>query len=618
MNKVRLIFLVCIALFTYQGTFGQEVERWYTVSMGGSPVGYLLEKNEANGEQHTSLIEMNISIGRLGSTVKMETRTFQTEKEGLLIGINSEMYISNEKKVESVQVMDDHLLIESQGFNKRLPMDSKLTGPKQLEELLRKQIENGRKTVHYTTYSAELGMFMNGSLNFTGTEKVSIKGMEFNAIMVEESIQELPYVRKKWLSKEGMLLKSSEPGPFGDMEVVWTNKENALRALNNSVDLPEDQYGSSMAYANYRLSNPRDLSSIKLKITQKRPEFGFPDFSGDYQDILSKSDKEIILQINKPEITLQNNEPSELEEYLEPNAFLDNSDELLIEKTKEVIGDETDDWEKAKLIADWVRKNMSFDAGIALADSREVIRDLKGTCVSYGILTSTMSKAAGIPSRFLMGYVYVDGAWGGHAWSEVNINGHWIPIDAAVPNDTYIADAARFFMVRSSLKDGMGKANIAGMQLVGNIDVNIIEHEVDGELHTATENPYFIENDIYTNPGLKFAMKKLEGFEFTDVDLFYPENTILKQTKGASEITVGHWTYGSAEEAMASTNRILGQAENSNTLRPVHSGSYEGFSKSSTNETLAVIRDDTKSFFILTSTGPEHSELLAKATEAIK
>lgn len=260
---------------------------------------------------------------------------------------------------------------------------------------------------------------------------------------------------------------------------------------------------------------------------------------------------------------------------------------------------------------------MRFDAGIAFADSREVIRDMKGTCISYAMLTSAMSKAAGIPARFLMGFVYVDGAWGGHAWSEVHINGQWIPIDAAVPNNTYVADAARFFMVRSSLKTGSGKANIAGMQLFGNIEVKIIEYSENGKTYTATEKPYILKNDIYTNPGLRFNMKKLKDFEFSDLDLFFPENTILKQTNGSSEIVVGHWTYGTAEDARGSMRKLLTQTDNSKKPHPFKTERYEGVKISGPGQTVAILKDDSNAFFSLTATGPNHRELLEKALDAI-
>lgn len=617
MNKLRLIILLFISLITPILAQGQENERWYEVSIAGSPVGYLLEKNDLSDDQNTTVIEMNISIGRLGSSVNMETRTTQIEKAGKLMHIHSELNFSNERKVESVQVMEDHLIIEAQGNTRSLPLEKKLTGSKLLEELVIHQIENGQESINYTIYLPEMGMFMNGRIDFKGTEKIKINGVQFDAILVEERFKEMPYVKKKWLSKDGKLLKSEEPNPFGEMAVIWSTKEKALGALNNSVDLPEEQYGNSMAYSNYRLSQPRNLSSVKIKIMQKKPEYGFPDFSGDYQHIVSKSDEEIVLLINKAVPGEKQAQQGNLDEYLAPNAYTDNSDELIIEKTKDAIGSEKDDWKKAQLITDWVRKNMSFDAGIALANSREVVRDLKGTCVSYAILTTTMSKAAGIPARFLMGYVYVDGAWGGHAWSEVNISGQWIPIDAAVPNSSHVADPARFFMVRSSLKDGVGAANIAGMQLFGNIDVKILEYSMDNEKHIASEKAYSIENATYSNPGVRFKMKQLEGFQFSDLDKFYPENTILKQTDGKSEIMVSHWNYGNVEDAEGSIARILSLTENENKPQPFKTDQYEGIKVTGIEKTIAIMKVDSKTFFTLTVTGPEQHNVLADALKAI-
>ncbi len=617
MSRFRLIILFVILLFINQVLYGQENERWYVVSLGGNPVGYTLEKNEISGDEKKFLTEVNISIGRLGSSVAMKITTFQYESEGRLLGIDTEMNISNDHKTESMKVMDDHLIIESPEFNRQLPLDRELTGPNRLLEKLGHEIENNNESIQYTTYSGDLGMYLNGKIDFIGSEEIELNGQVFNAVVVEESFKELPIIRKKWLTKNGLLLKSTEPGPFGEMELALTDKENVLSALNNSVDLSEEQYGNSMAYANYRLSHPRNLTSAKIKITQRRPELGFPDFTGEYQKIISKSDTDLVLQIDKPELYLGQNKSENLDEYLEPNHLLDNSDALLISQTKEVIGEQTDDWEKAKLIIDWVANNMIFDAGIVLADSREVIRDLKGTCVSYAMLTATMCKAAGIPARYLMGYVYVDGAWGGHAWAEVNIKGQWIPIDAAVPNDTNIADAARFFMFRSSLMDGMGIANSAGLQLFGNIEVEMLAYAMDGKTKSTTDIPYFIKDKTYINPGLKFSMEKLQGFSFLDLDKFYPENIILKQSNELSEVLVNHWTYGTTIDAEGSIKRILQKSGNQENPLPINKGRFEGLKVTGPDKSIAILKVDTKSFFTLTTSGKEHADLLEKALEAI-
>lgn len=616
MNKLKVI-LALVFILVVSALSAQESERWYAVSIGGNPVGYFFERHETVDEQSRTLSEMNIKIGRLGSSVEMETKSTHFERNGKLTGINSELNISNEKKVESVEVKSNHLLIQSQGHSRELPLDTILSGPKQIEQLIQNEIANNRNNIRYTTYAADFGMYITGIIKFIGAEKISINGTQVKATIIEESFVELPVNRKKWVNDKGELLKSAEPNPFGEMEVIWTSKENALYALNNSVELPEDQYGNSMAYSNIRLPKARSISSIKIKITHKKTELGFPNLSGDYQHIISKTDNEVILQIKKPNLPTNIQTQTSLDEYLAPNAYLDNNDELLIQKSKEIIGDETDEWEKAKLITKWVSQNMSFDPGIALADSREVMRDLKGTCISYAMLSATLCKAVGLPARYLMGYVYVDGAWGGHAWVEVNIKGHWIPIDAAVPNESSIADAARFHMLQSSLKSGVGELNIAGLQLFSNIDVEILEYSYEDKTNdVTTKTPYRIERDTYINDGLKFSMAKLPGFEFSDLGKFYPEEIVLKQKDSQSEITLEHISYGLHEKTENRIKEILNEINTQNKPKHLSKGRYEGLKIVGTEKSVAVIKDGPD-FLLMTTTGSAHSKLLDQALEKI-
>ena len=617
MSRLKLITILCSSFLTI-GLYGQTNDRWYKVLVAENPVGYVFEQHSSDGTRESLLVEMNISIGRLGKNVTMKTKTIQTEEKGKLVDIRAEMDLSNQIKSKSVKVRNDKLILTSQGMTKKIPLKDDLTGAIQLKKRIFEKIREGWDPITYTTYSAELGMFMNGTLEFIGKEKITLKNEQYSAVVVEENIRELPYKKKKWYGLQGNLLKSVEPSPFGEMKVQWTTKEEALSAFANSVDLPEQQYESSMAVSNHRLSNPREISSIKLRIIQNRPEFGFPDFSGEYQRVVSKSREEVVLQIEKPKVTPSAKKAIDLKPYLEPNAFLDNSDKVLIRKTKEVIDQSTNDWEKVQSIVDWVRGNMSFDAGIALANSRECIRDLKGTCVSYAMLTTTMSKAAGIPARFLMGYVYIDGAWGGHAWSEVYIDGKWIPIDAAIPNSSGIADAARFYMVRSSLQNGMSSANIAGMQLYGNIDVEIKDYRIGKESFTASAEPYVVTNDVYNNPGLKFRMDKIPGFTFIDLDRFYPDKTILSQVNGKSKIEVQHWTFGTENATERGKKKVINQVESLKMPTKSKVGKYDLSLGEGEKRSIALLEDNPNSYFSIIVTGPNHKKNLELAIQAIQ
>jgi hypothetical protein len=180
------------------------------------------------------------------------------------------------------------------------------------------------------------------------------------------------------------------------------------------------------------------------------------------------------------------------------------------------------------MIRDWVNRNMHLNAGITMAPSSEIIRNMEGTCVSYATLTTTLCRAAGIPARYLVGSVYLDGMWGGHAWVEVLINNSWIPIDGSMASPGGIADAARFYFSRSAANNGIGEGFIFAAQVWSLVTVDILEYVVDGNTFTVSEKLYTLDGTGYFNPGLGIRMKKLNSFEFTDVDKMYPENILLK------------------------------------------------------------------------------------------
>ncbi|MGE3803990.1 MAG: transglutaminase family protein, partial [Gemmataceae bacterium] len=79
-------------------------------------------------------------------------------------------------------------------------------------------------------------------------------------------------------------------------------------------------------------------------------------------------------------------------------------------------------------------KNKNFTEAFATAD--HVAKSLEGDCTEHAMLTAAMCRAAGVPSRTAIGLVYVDAAagptMGFHMWTEVWVDGQWLPIDATL------------------------------------------------------------------------------------------------------------------------------------------------------------------------------------------
>jgi transglutaminase-like putative cysteine protease len=63
----------------------------------------------------------------------------------------------------------------------------------------------------------------------------------------------------------------------------------------------------------------------------------------------------------------------------------------------------------------------------------DVIQSKKGDCTAHALLFTTLARAAGIPARETRGWMYSgdrNQAFGGHAWSEVILDGQWVPVDS--------------------------------------------------------------------------------------------------------------------------------------------------------------------------------------------
>jgi len=116
---------------------------------------------------------------------------------------------------------------------------------------------------------------------------------------------------------------------------------------------------------------------------------------------------------------------------------------------------------------------------VAFASAGEVCRNRSGDCSEHAVLLAAVARAQGIPSRVAMGLVYVGGIFGGHAWTEVWIDGHWIALDGTIGLGS--VDAAHIGFSKSSLQGlGMGAEMLSALMGLANLDIQVLETESNG------------------------------------------------------------------------------------------------------------------------------------------
>lgn len=72
-----------------------------------------------------------------------------------------------------------------------------------------------------------------------------------------------------------------------------------------------------------------------------------------------------------------------------------------------------------------------LDYFTTVLSAKEVLDVRKGTCDEFSNLTAALLRARGIPTRYVVGYVYSGKKWDTHAWLEFYVPGSgWIALDA--------------------------------------------------------------------------------------------------------------------------------------------------------------------------------------------
>jgi hypothetical protein len=91
--------------------------------------------------------------------------------------------------------------------------------------------------------------------------------------------------------------------------------------------------------------------------------------------------------------------------------------------------------EAAAAVVSWVNDNVRYvkknETDVySVKTAREVFDSREGYCGEYSVLAASMLRSLGIPTKYVIGYVYAGNEWLLHAWTEFYVPGSgWVPAD---------------------------------------------------------------------------------------------------------------------------------------------------------------------------------------------
>lgn len=624
-----LLFAAGLGLFSSIAPLGRAGDRWYVVSIADQRVGLLHERSlrEADGViQHAS---SQIELNRLGSKVQMAVDAKSVEShDGNFERVEIHMRLSEQETETTAVRHGDALAVTmtagGKSFERNVAVAGVILGPEGVRALSVRSLRAPEDQVRYQVFVGEIGAVSEVVRSVLAIETIEVLGQAVRTLKIEEKLAAAPIVSTIWLDEEGNTVQTELPGPFGIVSSRLATQAEA-EAAKSGGELPADIYARTLVRTQIRLPKARDVSWLGLRLTHRQPDLGWPDLGRPGQVVVDKSRESLVLEIQRPRRPAAMRFPATVtaddRAYLEANAFLQSDDPALRETASNVVGDSHDLLDACTRLERWVAANMSFDPGIAMAPSVELFKDRRGTCVGYATLLSTLLRAAGIPARVVMGYVYVGGILGGHAWVEAKFGPDWVPFDSAMSAGG-IADAARFAILSSSLEGGAGDLSIGpAAQLYGQIDATVLGYAVDGHDRThvpAGARPYLVEKGTYRNPWLGIEWEIPETFSFADLDRTWPDNVVAGAISGDGfTARLSCHQRNSWLELEDDINKRFAVEGGDGTTEPLRIGDREARMMDAGRKAVAVIEDGIE-LWVLTVEGPEAGACLKRLASGLR
>lgn len=472
-------------LLSSQDVCASSAERWHVITIDGTTVGSMHETEERGAAGWVSTESSLIALNRMGSRV--EIRTFQESVEsdsGRLKAVRQEMKTSDQTLVSRGRLEEDEWVMQAgeagSAPERRYPIEGELLGPRGIRAVL-SELGSPGDVVEYRPFLAHLGRPGSVRAQLLGFEQLGDRRLR----VVREVMDGMPAPMTRLLDSGGYSVVMRMPGPFGLTETMLAD-QTAARLAEAGGELGEEVFRATLVETGVRLPDPRSIDYLEIELRHRNPSLGWPDFESTHQTVLEKTPQRLVLAVERrhprQSVPLDYLLSETGASNLTANALLKVEQPELVGLAHEIVGDESDTWQAALKLERWVAENMAFDMGVVLAPSDEVLENRRGTCTEYAILLTALARAAGIPARYVGGYVYVHGIFGGHAWTEVLIGEQWVALDAAIPTKGP-ADAARIAFQWTGLDDGLGELNSgAAVQVYGQIDGRILAWQTaDGE-----------------------------------------------------------------------------------------------------------------------------------------
>ena len=471
-----------------------DQEEWYSVRLQDAKCGYMHSRLQRVGDEVHTQTRMSLEIARDQARVKIAmTQQYRETMDGEPLAFRykmslGEMPVTFEGTIKDGKVK---LVSEQAGAKRESVYDFDSEVKFAWGQLLEQRKRGLKPGTQFTVKTYEPSMRVDGALSMTvevhGKEKVDVLGKMRTLTRVTSTMDMggTPIATESWVDDDATPIVSQVNMGIMQVRMYRTTREEALEGgqapelfINTFINVARKVPPSARSVT-YRLRIPSDGKTRLPQI----PDTAMQTFKRitDYEGELTvrRLDWGSLRKITRP---------SSIDEKLKiftiASTTVDIDDRRIKRLARRATKSAKTPAQKAdalrKFVTDYV-SDKSLDVGFATAS--EVARNKSGDCTEHGVLLAALARAAGLPARGVSGIVQVPSgplgadnlkAFGFHMWTQVNIDGQWVDIDAALRQTD--CDPTHIALALMPLNDeGMMDSLMAIFPLLGTLELDIVE-----------------------------------------------------------------------------------------------------------------------------------------------
>ena len=451
--------------------------EWMTVSMQGGTIGVVnsrMDINE-NSRVHRYVIEdvAELHLNLMGNqqSLDIEVRTLldvDMTLQAFECLVETSLYpIRIQGRRYDGDVFDISTSTRGERRHKRvkIPRDSMINNPFAENTLASLAVGDIRAVRYFDPLEAR-------------EQTVTIEAVE--ATTIERNGESQPVTRmiarsqgdqtEYWVNKKGRIVRQHRK--TFDWVIEQCTFEEAQAALRMPASGEDLLRAVSIPVNNIAHARSRDTLHLRLHGVTLQPDM----LTSPRQTIAEVGHQMYDITINKRAAPQPATSSKELSIHRMPTDFIQSRHPDVIRTAKRIVGNEVTPAKQARLLADWVHKNMTRQNAMSIPSTIDVLRTMKGDCNEHTYLFVGLARALGIPAKVKVGLVYMEGAFFYHAWPAYYADG-WIENDPTLGQ--HIADATHIAFTEGEISQQLTIVRLMGRLSIESFDKPHPVHDHD-------------------------------------------------------------------------------------------------------------------------------------------